>query len=885
MAVEEIQIVFDESGVVAGLQQMNSSLAETNEAVESTGEAISAAFNPKDVDKYAAAIGGVGKEAKKTDKDMEDLAKTTKKTDTSLKSTAAGVGVLGGRFGGLRRQVSLFSRGLKVLIANPIILFFTTLVAVGTALFKMFTSTKEGAEAFAIAGAVLGGVMGVLRDAILTVVRGLASFKDQSISTSFKSIGDSIKENLINRMKGFLVLGEAVIKSTKAVGELDLDKLKESALDAAQALVQISLGYDKETQDKYIKGTVDATNALIESAKAAAAAQAAIEAVKNEQRKLSVERAKLNTQLVKARDLAADTNKTLAERLGAIDKIGKAETALTNQEIAQQQKLVNALKAKDAISESDEASLQEIAQAEIKLANLRTQSATRLMQFTRQRLALEKETLAKQKEIADFEAQLRADLEKDEQKAAENRLKRQKEAEDETINNFLISEERKADLLKQNQARLDADLEMLAEGHAKKLAQIKADQENEELQKALAKVNTEAEIANLELQTQQELERQKFNLTVRSEEEITAFQKKQEEQRLRSELENHQRRLEQIKAFTKDATAEEKQRFDAQINLIKAQLGGIGSEVQQAVEKERAKSGTGLFGLLGLDESQQQQINAIQGAAAQALDIVKSGVEERIAALQQEVDFRSGNISELQKEVDQEIELAKLGKAANISELQDQISEEKKAREKAEEEKKAYAKGQFAIDTALQGSNLLTSISSLYASLAALPLGIGVGIATALSGVMLASFVSSKATIASDIGFKTGGYTGDGDVSTVAGVTHGKEFVVDAPTTKALGLNGMNMEQGKKILFGNHISDTNRSIKKNIKKNRAKEQQNERKYFKDGLKDAILEQNKSLKDINRSINSQPVVVPMPNSGKTMVKSKDKSGNERIEFFK
>ncbi len=157
MAAEEIQIVFDESGVVAGLQQMNSSLAETNEAVESTGDAISTAFNPKDVDKCAAAIGGVGKEAKKTDKDMEDLSKTAKKTDTSLKSTAAGVGVLGGRFGGLRRQVGLLSRGFKVLIANPIILLFTGLVAAGTLLFKMFSSTKEGAEALAIAELLLMG--------------------------------------------------------------------------------------------------------------------------------------------------------------------------------------------------------------------------------------------------------------------------------------------------------------------------------------------------------------------------------------------------------------------------------------------------------------------------------------------------------------------------------------------------------------------------------------------------------------------------------------------------------------------------------------------------------------------------------------------------------
>lgn len=885
MAVEEIQIVFDESGVIAGLQQMNSSLAETNDAIESTGDAINKAFNPKDVDKYADAIGDVGKEAKKTDKEMDSLSKTTKKTDASLKNTAAGVGVLGGRFGGLRRQAGLLSKGFKVLVASPIILLFTGLVAAGTFLFKMFTSTKEGAEAFAIASAGLSAVLGVVRDVILNVVKGLASFKDKSITDSFKDIGSSIKDNIINRFLGIIELGKAALKSIQAVAELDFDKLKESALDATQALVQMTTGYDKEAQDEFVKGTVDATNALIASAKAAAAAQAAIEAVKNEQRKLSVERAKLNTQLVKARDLAADTNKTLAERLGAIDKISKAETALNNQEIAQQQKLVNALKVKDALSASDEASLQEIAQAEVKLANLRTQSATRLMQFTRQRLALEKETLAKQKEVAAFEADLRASLEKDEKQAAINQLTREKEAADERINNFLISEEKRADLLRQNQERLDADLVLLAENHAKKLADIKAQAENEELQKALAKVNTEAEIANLELQTQQEIERQKFNLVVQSEESITAFQKQQEEERLRSELQTQQKRLEQIKAFTKDATEEEKKRLDAQISLIKTQLGGIGSTVQQEVEQERAKSGTGLFGLLGFNEDQQKQISAIQGAAQQAVDIVKVGVEERIAALQKEIDFRTGNISELQNEVDQQIELAKLGKAANISELQDQIAEEKKARDKAEKEKEANAKAQFILDTSLQASNLITAISSIYASLAALPLGIGVGIASALSGVMLGSFAASKIKTASLIGFQKGGYTGDGAVDEIKGVTHGREFVVDAPTTAALGLTGKSMTQGKKILLGNHISDTNRKINKANKQNKVIERQNERKNFKDGLKDAILEQNKSLKEINRSIKEQPTVIPMPNSNRTMVKTKTSGGNEKVEFFK
>jgi hypothetical protein len=42
-------------------------------------------------------------------------------------------------------------------------------------------------------------------------------------------------------------------------------------------------------------------------------------------------------------------------------------------------------------------------------------------------------------------------------------------------------------------------------------------------------------------------------------------------------------------------------------------------------------------------------------------------------------------------------------------------------------------------------------------------------------------------------GFEEGGYTGDGGTSDVAGVVHGKEFVIDAPTTAKLGLKGASM--------------------------------------------------------------------------------------------
>lgn len=65
-------------------------------------------------------------------------------------------------------------------------------------------------------------------------------------------------------------------------------------------------------------------------------------------------------------------------------------------------------------------------------------------------------------------------------------------------------------------------------------------------------------------------------------------------------------------------------------------------------------------------------------------------------------------------------------------------------------------------------------------------------------------------------GFKDGGYTGDVGINDIAGVTHGKEFVIDAPTTQALGLKGADMGSFKdKLYSGNLFEPKETNISKN----------------------------------------------------------------------
>lgn len=64
-------------------------------------------------------------------------------------------------------------------------------------------------------------------------------------------------------------------------------------------------------------------------------------------------------------------------------------------------------------------------------------------------------------------------------------------------------------------------------------------------------------------------------------------------------------------------------------------------------------------------------------------------------------------------------------------------------------------------------------------------------VAMASVAAQTASIVSNIKAVA-DVGFQSGGYTGNGGVSDIAGVVHGKEFVLNAEATKRVGVGTLN---------------------------------------------------------------------------------------------
>jgi len=387
------------------------------------------------------------------------------------------------------------------------------------------------------------------------------------------------------------------------------------------------------------------------------------------------------------------------------------------------------------------------------------------------------------------------------------------------------------------------------------------------------------------LNTELELDRQRFSALASTEEEVTAFKEDQDEKRLTAELAYQIQRLQLVRDFNTEISAEESAALDAQIDLLEAKLQGVGKKLKGAAKTD-SENGDGLFGLLGFNKDQQANIEAVQGALEEVTSLISKAVAERVAALEVEVQKRNESVAEKQADLANEIELNKLGKASNIKLAQEELAEEKKARDKAEQEKKEAAEAQFAVDTALQASNLITAISGLYASLAGLPFGIGVALATGLAGVMIGTFIGSKVQAANAAGFAEGGfygYTGDGakyqessNLGSKPYKYHKGEYILDAETTSELGIDNKSMSEARGILLGGPSSDgipsplsvkkKNKYINKRIANQGALSAQRLQASYNAGVTNAISEQTKVLK----AIRDKPTVLPLGNGKNKLI---------------
>lgn len=155
----------------------------------------------------------------------------------------------------------------KALATNPIAIFMALIVGLFKMLQNAIGRSEKATASFNIIMAKLDGVFNGLTAALEIVVEFLGdklvkAFEDPK--QAIKDFGDFILENLTNRIKSFLVLGEAISEffkgNFKKAGKLALDGVIQFTTGVANATDKISKFYD-EASARYEKAR-KATEAL-----------------------------------------------------------------------------------------------------------------------------------------------------------------------------------------------------------------------------------------------------------------------------------------------------------------------------------------------------------------------------------------------------------------------------------------------------------------------------------------------------------------------------------------------------------------------------------------------------------------------------------------------
>ncbi len=834
MAVEniEVQITADDSGFLESIEEMNTEALELDATAKDLNKSLDKAFKPRQVQSYQGALKGATGELTKQNKQVK---KNTKGFAAFNKAGGRGISMLS-RFGGVGGRATRSLGGLASALGGSPFGAFALAAGAATLAYSFFTKKiKEEAEAIKKSTENINE----LNKAIEGIDKSIKSAElDLSLlSENEKSL--SVSRDLTKEIRDLIAEDRIIRKDIERISKEEI-KTRAERFERQERLLEL-----EEKQKTNRLEQLKLTKALNdESGKRADAAKKEEEKLDRQRKKASEDRRKRALQTQNLFDsLIRDE---LEKRLVALDKAAAARDKQAKDTISSTSLRNKFLKKSQRILEEDKQKVRkEFADAEIKA-----------------RQALQLQLIQDEESISIAAAQ----------KASEDREKQIKAiAKDKT---------EEANFLKLNEEKLQSDIKGIQDKFAEQRKQEGLAKEQEIFSLRSASFEAQVQQEKAQLENELLLEQQQLISTKRTEEEITAFNKEQNDKKLKQDLQFQIARLELARKYNKELTKEESAALEAQIALLKTRLKGVGAEVQ-AEAKTDAKNGDGLFGLLGISADTQEDVQAVIGAIQQVTQEASKAVAERVRLLDEEVQASEARISKLQGDLQTEIELNKLGKASSIKEVQDQLRQEKAARDKAEQEKEEAAKAQFTIDTALQASNLITAISGLYKSLSSLPFGIGVALATALSGVMIGSFVASKATAASAAGFAEGGqygFTGAGSKQTKSTKLgdrpydyHAGEYILPQSMVSEYGLDGVPIDKAGQVL-GEHFSDripdhrnakaANARLRESKATNTAATRQERSKVLKETFREEFASQNKILNKQLKALENMPITTEL-----------------------
>lgn len=261
---------------------------------------------------YDTNAKSAAKDVDKLDKSVEKTTKTQKKAAKASKSQKGGLEDLGGGIGSAITGFKGLIKQMWLLVANPIGAVIAAIVLGLGLLFKAFTSTKGGAEKFDQIMDGIGATIDVIRDRIMKFAGAIGKFLTGDFSGAMADAKGAVS--------GF---GAEVAREFQI------------AADARKSLQQVA----------------------------------------DTMRELGVERAKLNRDLVEAKEIIESETASYAEKQAAIERVTKAESEQTAKELANAEKKLAAIRAQNAQSDSSSEALQAEADAEAALYSIQQKSA------------------------------------------------------------------------------------------------------------------------------------------------------------------------------------------------------------------------------------------------------------------------------------------------------------------------------------------------------------------------------------------------------------------------------------------------------------------------------------------------------------------------------
>ena len=309
----------------------------------------------KEVDKLNKSLNKTDENQKKIKKSTEDVSKATKKSTNTSQRNAAAFEAVNKATGGAIRGFRALIKQMWLLVANPVGAVIAAVVLGLTALYKAFASTKAGGEKLSQMMAGVSAVIDVVRDRVLKVGEALVKFFTGDFKGAIKAGKESVS--------GF---GEEVAKEFK------------QAADSVKSL--------QEVKDAF--------------------------------RDLSVSRAKLNRDLIQAKEIIEGSTATYLEKKKAIDEVRIAETKQTEDELKNAKKKLDAIVLANSLSDSGSEDFEKEAQARIAVINLEAISSGNKTKFNKLAKLADNEELARLKTIADEKKKAITDNATNEAKAA-----------------------------------------------------------------------------------------------------------------------------------------------------------------------------------------------------------------------------------------------------------------------------------------------------------------------------------------------------------------------------------------------------------------------------------------------------------------------------------